>query len=139
MTVEAFISWLLGTSVVLGMTGISAFFSLRDRINTFNIELIQRITRVEAVLALLGEKAAKLLHQDDDSYGVDKLLDKYLDRNYELKVEEWEVLMKAMEQLESNVTLPVGARLAAATVSAVCHHKLSIPPIQTRWWKNGKV
>lgn len=91
-------------------------------------ELNTRVTKLEAVMALFGQKAAKILHSPHDPYGIDSLLDKYLDRNYELTMHEWAVLGQQCEAIQDDVTKPKDERTLAAWLSAVSQHKLFKPP-----------
>lgn len=135
---EPVLLWILGVFVTLAIADVVAYVSLKDKISEFNILLVQRVSKVEAFVDLIGEKSAKILHQDDDTFQMDTLLDKYLDRHYELSSAEWTQLMKRCDELEADKTLSMGARLAAAQLNAVCHHKLMMPPTENRWWQEEK-
>lgn len=94
--------------------------------------LASRVTRLEAVMALFGEKAAKILHSPNDHHGIDRLLDKYLDRNYELNSVEWRELLDACEAIENDCSKSKDERTLAAWISAVASHKLLLPPTTKR-------
>ena len=91
-------------------------------------DLSTRVTKLEAVMALFGQKAAKILHSPHDPYGIDYLLDKYLDRHYELTIMEWEALWHQCELIEEDKSKPKDERTLAAWLSAVAQHKLFKPP-----------
>lgn len=93
---------------------------------------LNRINRVEMTLIMISETAAKLLHADDDFHGLDKYIDKYLDRNYELTFEEWQALLDQFEKVMNNPQMPRDTRLAAALVFHICRHKLMLPPDKTK-------
>lgn len=126
--IDPILQWVLGGCGALFLAavscGVSAYNKLSDRFS----ELSTRVTRLEAVMALFGQKAAKLLHSPDDHLGIDNLLDKYLDRNYELTYAEWEALLIACEIIENDTSKSKGERTLAAWLAAVCSHKLHKPP-----------
>ena len=95
-------------------------------------EQLNRISRVEMTLIMISETAAKLLHADDDFHGLDKYIDKYLDRNYELTFEEWSELLEKFEGVMNNPAMPRDTRLSAALVFHICRHKLMLPPDRTK-------
>ncbi len=90
--------------------------------------LSERVTRLEAVMSLFGQKAAKILHNDDDAHGMDSLLDKYLDRHYELCYDEWQELLAKCALIENDKSKAKGERTLAAFLGAICSHKLMYPP-----------
>lgn len=135
---ESTILWLAGVFVSLITADVVSYVVLKDKIADFNMDIIQRVTRLEAVLEHIGNKSAKILHSPDDHLGIDELLDKYLDREYELTMKEWQILMKRCEEIENDRTLAQGSRLAAAMLNAVCHHKLGLDPTEDRWWHEKK-
>lgn len=116
MTVEPFVFWILGSSVGILSAGVGGY-----------INLVQRVTRVEAVLALFGEKAAKILHSPHTPE-LDSLLEKYISRNYELSFEEWQRLLLFCETIENDKSGGTEERALAAWLSAISHHKLRMPP-----------
>lgn len=130
MTIENVI-----TLVIQTVFGVAAFFALYirliDRINKSNeshaaiiTDIKERIVRMEVVWDVFGEKAAKILHRDDDAYGVDALLEKYLDKHYDLSMSEWEELHDAMEKVANNNKIPKSERTLAAWLCALSIHKM---------------
>lgn len=117
------------------MFDVAAYVALKDKIAEFNILLVQRVTKLEAVLENIGIKSARILHSPNDHLAIDFLLDKYLDRHYELSMAEWTELMRRCEAIENNREHPHGVRVAAAMLNAVCHHKLMLDPTTDRWWQ----
>lgn len=134
---EGVLLWIGGIFVSLITADVVSYIVLKDKISDFNMALIQRVTRLEALLEHIGAKSAKILHSPDDHLGIDALLDKYLDRNYELSMSEWTVLMQRCEEIENDRNLSQGARLSAAMLNAICHHKLKLDPTANRWWQQG--
>lgn len=126
--------WIAGVVVSLIMADVISYIMLKDKIADFNMALIQRVVRVEAVLDSIGIKSAKILHSPDDHLGIDSLLDKYLDRNCELTRDEWKMLLSRCEEIENDTSQAHGARLSAAMLNAICHHKLLMLPPKDRWW-----
>jgi len=125
-------AWFLTQTVVLVGAGITAYIKLTERVTKLEAQvhsdLFERVINLEAIFKLLGDKAAKILHSDDDPYGIDSLLDKYLDRHYELTYQEWETLLKKCTEIEDNKELSKGERVLASWLAAVAHHKLKLPP-----------
>lgn len=117
MTIQTLVFWMLGTAGTLVGSGVVAY-----------VAVVQRITRLEASWELLGIKAAKILHSPDDHHQIDGLLEKYVDRHYELTFDEWRRLMEVCAEIENNKELPKGERILAAFLGAVSHHKLRLPP-----------
>lgn len=91
-------------------------------------DLRERVIRLEAVMALFGQKAAKILHSPHDPYGIDHLLDKYLDQNYELTSDEWTILWHQCEMIENDKERSKGERTLAAFLSAISRHCLTKIP-----------
>lgn len=137
MTIEPI--WLVGQGVAFIGAALLAYFKMGERLSAVSERVVkleaqvhddifERVVSLEAVFNLLGEKAAKLLHSDEDEHGIDDLLDKYLDREYELSYSEWESLLAKCTLIEEDKSLAKGERLLAAWVSAVASHKLRRPP-----------
>jgi hypothetical protein len=73
----------------------------------------------------LGEKLAKALHNDDDNLVIDALLDKYLDRHYELSYEEWIALKNRCNAILENKEVSKLERSLAGMLAGVCEHKIT--------------
>lgn len=90
------------------------------------------ITQVKITVAVnlfvdsLGEKLAKALHADDDHLKIDSLLDKYLDRHYELSFQEWAELKNRCNDILNNEKVSVLERSLAGMLASVCEHKLMV-------------
>lgn len=135
---ESTILWAAGIIFSLIVMDIGSYMMLKDKIASDHLGLAQRVTRLETVLDNIGIKMAKTLHSPDDHLGIDVLLDKYIDRNYELSLDEWNELMANCEQIENDRDLPHGVRVAAAMLNEICRHKLMMDPTQYRWWRENK-
>lgn len=98
MTIENILTIVFQTLALI-ILAIGAYMKLVDRINNVKDDLKSRIVKMETVWDVFGEKAAKILHRDDDKYGVDKLLEQYLDKHYDLSMEEWQKLHDTMERI----------------------------------------
>jgi hypothetical protein len=88
--------------------------------------LVQRVARIEALVEAFGVNAAKVLHSPHTPE-LDKLLEKYIDRNYELSVEEWEQLHAMCDRIVHDTKLPKQERMLAGFVAALAKHKLMRP------------
>lgn len=91
---------------------------------TIYVKLVSRIVAIETLLRMMGEKFARALHSPTDHHGIDPLLDKYLDRNYELTLEEWAQLHDKMESIIRDHTASKGEQALASFLSAICEHKM---------------
>lgn len=89
----------------------------------FAFNNVQRITRIEALIETIGINAAKVLHSPHTPE-LDELLEKYIDRNYELSVEEWAALYKMCDAILHDLTLSKQERGLAGFVTALAEHKL---------------
>lgn len=94
---------------------------------TFGMAIVQRISRLEAVMALFGEKAAKILHSPHTPE-LDALLEKFCDRHYTMSHDEWEKLLSMTLEMEVDTSLPKQERALAAWVNAAASEKLCLPP-----------
>lgn len=119
MTTENILTIVFQTIALFGVL-IGAYLKLMDRIN----KVSERIIRMEVVWDVFGEKAAKILHRDDDAYGVDDLLNKYIDKHYDLSMQEWKELHDAMERVSNDQKIPKSERTLAAFLSALATHKM---------------
>lgn len=107
--------WMLGHLIVFGGSGVAAY-----------IALVQRVTKVETFISLLGTKAARALHSPDDHLGLDKYLDEYLSRHYEMSVQSWKELHDRCEVIIEDKAVKPSERSLAAILCAVCEHKLQV-------------
>lgn len=94
----------------------------------FAMSISNRVSRIETVISMLGESAARALHSPDDHLRIDTLLDKYLDRNYELSLQEWQELLHMMERIEADETKNPLERAMAGQLKAIASHKAFLPP-----------
>lgn len=95
--------------------------------SVLRILLAQVKTQVAVDLFIdgLGEKLAKALHNDDDNLVIDALLDKYLDRHYELSYEEWLALKNRCNAILENKEVSKLERSLAGMLAGVCEHKIA--------------
>lgn len=132
MTVETLANWILGTATPIVAGGIAAYISVTNRLTRLESmvheDMESRVTRMETLMKMLGDKAAKILHSPSDHHQMDELLDKYLDRHYELSPEEWTELLIKTSAVENDKSLTKGERTLAAWLNAICHHKLMMDP-----------
>jgi hypothetical protein len=129
---ETAILWIFGAVMVIGGGWLSAITIEVREVSKSQGEQLNRITRLEMTLIMISETAAKLLHADDNFHGLDKYIDKYLDRNYELTMKEWNELLDKFELVMNDPKMPRDTRLSAALVYHICRHKLMLPPDKTK-------
>ena len=81
---------------------------------------------IDLFIDSLGEKFARALHNDDDHLKIDELLDKYIDHNYEMDLDEWRELKVRCDHIVANPSVTQLERTLAGGLSAVCIHKLRV-------------
>lgn len=118
------ILWVVGQALLLIAAGITAYFNLFNRVSENYTKLSERLIRLETTMDVIGQNAAKLLHSPHDPWGMDAILDKYIDRNYELSWDEWEEVLKQCNQVMADKSVDKFYRFLAGQLAAVCHHKL---------------
>lgn len=79
---------------------------------------------IDLYINTLGEKIAKALHNDDDHLGLDALLDKYLDPNYELSFSELVELKNRCAAIADHSDSSKLEKSLAGILTAVCEHTL---------------
>ena len=129
---DTILIWLFAGSYGLGCFSIVSFA-------TGAIVFSQRLSRVEVVIALVSDKAAKILHSPHTPE-----LDKYIEKDEAglLTKEDAEIYLTLLQQVENDRNEPKGNRLAAVlTHIKVCRQfNLAIPSIEADFLikKNGK-
>jgi|HubBroStandDraft_3_1064219.scaffolds.fasta_scaffold487713_1 hypothetical protein len=93
-------------------------------------EVRERLTAIEVRNELADRWTAKIGHSSHDPYGWDSLIDRYLDRNYEMTLDEWREWLRRCEVVIHDETKPKEDRIIAIQLAAVCWHKLMMPPPQ---------
>lgn len=111
-------------------------YALFGGLALFALNLNNRLIRFETMLELWGRKAAKLLHSPSNHLGMDELIDKYLDRNYELTWDEWTQWLALCIAVEQDDSKTPSERLLAAGMGTICEHKLHMLPRQKRYKKS---
>lgn len=86
-------------------------------------DLSDRILILETTMKLIGCNAAHALHSPHTPI-LDNLLEKYINRHYELTYKEWEELVSHLEAIMEDKTESTGYRNTAGLLAAICHHKL---------------
>lgn len=129
MTNDQILVWILSTGVTVMGAVIAAYISLIK--STANIS--ERVKVLEVMFDTIGRKAARALHSPHDPYGLDPLLDKYLDRHYELSNPEWNELLERCKGTEKRDDVSTEQKFFAGMLEAVCMNKLFIdPPLRTK-------
>lgn len=123
MDKEVFL-WLFGF-VITGLIGLFVFLVKSH----FAVE--NRLTKVETFLQMFSETAAKVLHSPHTP-DLDRLLEKYMDRNYELSNDEWGELRNICEEVENDANESKGSQAMAGWMKNVARHKLALPPEKMR-------
>ena len=111
--------WLFG---VLGAWILALTYAFAN----IKIEQIKMRVAMDLFIDSLGEKLAKALHADDDHLKIDSLLDKYMDREYEMDYAEWFELKNRCNHIMENKDISQLERSLAGMLAAVCEHKLIV-------------
>lgn len=85
-----------------------------------------RVIRLETILSMAGEKAARILHSPHTPE-LDLLLEHYWDRHYELSDGEWKRLAEICGEIEGNAEADPEKRALAAGLGLLAAHKLRVP------------
>lgn len=109
---ENVILFFFGQAIVLISAGIISHISNSNR-----------ISKLEGFIEGLGVEFAQRLHHTDDRYGVDALLDKYIDRHYELSPLEWVDLYDACIRILALPSLTPLEETGYLFIKRVCLHK----------------
>ncbi len=118
------IIWMLSTAVTLMIGMVSSYVSLIRQVAAIS----ERVRVLEVLFGTLGEKAARALHRDTDPWGLDPLLDKYLNRHYELTYDEWTELRLRCQKVQHDSDATPTEKFFAGFLEAVTMHKLNIVP-----------
>lgn len=111
--------FLIGQAIAFLTAGVVAHFWQLN----LSRENAERISKIEGFIDGLGVDYAKRLHRDDDKYGVDLLLEKYIDRHYELSVPEWIQLYDACVKILSRPDIEAREESGFLFIKQVCIHK----------------
>lgn len=113
--------WILGLLVswLVALTGMWQYHAIQG-------------AKIKAALLSFSKDAAKILHSPHTPE-LDKLLEKYYDRYYELNFDEWKSLETICARMVDSESEPKQQRLIAAFLRAVCQHKLREPPNKPAW------
>lgn len=122
------ILWILGQGIAIVTGGVVAYFLLNNKVADNYNRLSERLVKLETTFELLGENAARLLHSPTNHLKMDELLDKYIDRHYEMTPKEWDDLRAKCEEVVEDPSHSKDERLMAAILGAVCCHKTMMPP-----------
>lgn len=128
MSTEAILTWIMGTALTVGMAVFGAGFVAYFNSIKSHASLSERIRVLEVLFESFGRKFAKALHSPHDPYGIDPLLDKYLDRHYELSPDEWNLLLKRCHEIEVLPGISKDHQFFAGMLAAICMQTLQIPP-----------
>ncbi len=120
--------WLFAAAFA-GIIGIGGFCQL------LNNKFIRFESRLDMTIELWGKKAAKFLHSPTNHLGMDELLDKFLDRYYEMSWKEWTELHEKCLATENDEKATEGERIYAAGLGIICEHRLHMLPRQKRYGK----
>lgn len=127
MTIEI-ILWMLGQVIACVGVIITAYIRLADRISENDKAASNRMVKIETTIELMGLNTAKFLHRHDDAFKMDEILDKYIDRHYEMSPAEWALLLAKCEHVREDENVEIFYPYMAGQLAAVCHHKLMHPP-----------
>lgn len=117
-----------GQGIAFLSAGVIAYFKLNNKVYENQTIVLGRIIALETSFNLMGLSAAKLLHSPTDHLNLDVLLDKYIDRHYEMSFKEWDELRIRCEKTIDDESVSKDQRVLAAILAAICCHKLMLEP-----------
>src|SRR5579864_4445366 len=115
----------MSETTIIWLFGVIGAWNVVLTIGIFKLFLSQVETKT--LISIMSKKAAEILHDSDNKFGLDDLLEKYVSRHYELSIEEWNVLLRKCEAIEAELANKKQERLLAAIISSTCRHKLKLP------------
>ena len=125
------IMWIFG----LAITGLFAvLFAVVGSIGNLKDGLADAkkdIAVLTRTMDLIGINSAKSMHSPHTP-DLDALLEKYIDRGYELNQSEWTELLNECERRMEDKNESQGYRINAAILAAICHHKLAHDPSKVK-------
>lgn len=83
----------------LALTMIGGFVALIRNMDARDNALSERLIRLETAFEMMGRKAIRALHSPDDHLSLDKLVDEYINHNYDLPPDKWVRLHDQCERL----------------------------------------
>lgn len=116
-------NWLIEMSETLSVWifGIMGAWLLIISGGVFRLFLL--FTQIQTTLIITSKEAAKILHSPDDHLGIDKLLEKYVEREHELTWDEWGELFQRCEEIKNDTSVGKNERILAMFVSELAVHK----------------
>lgn len=105
--------------------GILTMMRIYDRMALIDNESSKRISKLEAVLSMVADKAANILHSPHTPE-LDSLLEKYGKQNYSLTCEEWSRLIGLTDEIETDLSVPKPERVLAGFINAIARHKIKL-------------
>lgn len=127
---ETVILWLIG-----GIAGFM-FVVITPAAIAFAFLLSQRVTKLETWFEVIGDKALRSMFREDDKFGMDYYVKKYVERNFDLPKEDWIAIRDMNRLFEEDDTKESNDRFRAGLVVAFAEHKLQqygiTPEVLTR-------
>ncbi len=126
---ENTILWVLGAIVTIGLAGGGLYNSIIQRLVRLEVEITNTKATFEGIRTMLegiGDRAIKMGHYDDDRLGLDKLVEKYEERNGELTPQEWQQIQDAYEAILNDGTKDMNDRINANIAASFAAMKLSL-------------
>lgn len=111
--------FLVGQAIAFLSAGVAAHFWQLN----LSRENSERISKIEGFIDGLGQDYARRLHRDDDKFGVDKLLERYIERHHELTAPEWVELHEACERILKRKDVTDFEITGYTFLKNLCEHK----------------
>lgn len=112
----------MSETAIIWLFGVMGAWCLALTYAGFNIKMEQVKTKVAIDLFIdtLGEKLAKVLHNDDDHLHLDTLLDKLLDPDYDMNYDEWFELKNRCNHILDSKNISQLERGLAGVMAGIC-------------------
>ena len=122
--------FVLGQAGIFGLAGIAAFWNLKREASADRLEMEHRLTELETKcekwFVVAGSHG---LHRDDDKYGVDKELERfvmlYRAGNHDMPANEWVHYRGVFRSIADNILATTNERALADALAELCDHKMA--------------
>jgi hypothetical protein len=149
--------WIISQTVAIGGATLWAYIQMVQRVRaiesnipentrerltkleaTVHTDLHERVIALEAVLDMIGKKAAKMLHSPHDPWGIDHFLDEYIAHDHDLSDARWREFHAKCEELQKLDHAAIDVRVLAMLVQSLskfgrelAEHKLKRSQLNT--------
>lgn len=124
--VEILLGWVFfGTCAAIGfIINLVQRISRLESPSTTDGDFDRRLVVIETMLKMAEHNIIKAMHQPDDEYGLDALVEKYIANNNDLPLEDWARIKRVALALMEDKTKDPAERGLFGLLAAFASHKL---------------